>query len=252
LAITQNRESHEREFEKYINCGGLAEAINLANKDIALSRSYVLQVYNSIYQNDISRRQNIYHHEKYRKVVEFLCDTIGSEISITNIANALSQNSAEIDKNTVSKYVQTLTNCYLFYMTKRFNIKGKNILKTGQKYYLVDVAFRNVLLGKDAKFDKGHIVENTVYLELLRRDNTVMIGKVKDAEVDFVAVDKHGFTKYYQVALTVMDQKTLARELKPLNGIKDHNEKLLLTLDYGEYSHNGIRQVNLIDWLLGR
>ena len=145
-----------------------------------------------------------------------------------------------------------LRSAFIFYSVQRYDVKGKQLLKTLEKNYIIDMGFRNMLLGyRDA--DRGHIIENIVFLELIRRDYRVYIGKVGETEVDFVAIGEMG-TEYYQVAYTVIDADggTLSRELAPLDAIRDHNPKFLLTMDYGPViSHNGIKQIYVLDWLLG-
>jgi predicted AAA+ superfamily ATPase len=156
----------------------------------------------------------------------------------------------KISVHTVEQYLSALTDSFILYRTGRYDIKGKQYLKTGDKYYLADMGLRYYLLGsRDA--DQGRMLENIIYLELFRRGYEIYIGKVDAAEMDFVAV-KNGYPEYYQAALTVRDGKTLERELFPLRKIADHNPKYLLTLDEDPpSSHNGIRQLNAVDWLLG-
>ena len=151
---------------------------------------------------------------------------------------------------TVSKYLRGLTDSLVLYSAPRFNLKGKQLLATNEKYYVVDIGLRNALVkGKDS--DIGHILENVVYLELLRRGYDVYVGELESGEVDFVAV-KPGETAYYQVAATTLDESTLARELAPFRKITDNYPKVLLTLDelFGEADYDGVRKRNVLDWLL--
>ncbi|MCI7789186.1 MAG: DUF4143 domain-containing protein, partial [Lachnospiraceae bacterium] len=149
----------------------------------------------------------------------------------------------------VESYLSALTDSYILYKVGRYDIKGKQYLMTGFKYYVADIGLRYFLLGTKPT-DIGHILENIVYLELLRRGYEVYIGKTGDAEVDFIAINSEG-QEYYQVAQTVMDESTLKRELSPLDSIKDHNPKYLLTMDYMPLtSYNGIKQINVLEWLL--
>ena len=143
-----------------------------------------------------------------------------------------------------------MVEAYLFYKVNRYDIKGKQYLATQEKYYLVDLGFRNALLGKELASDAGHLLENIIYLELKRRKNQVWIGKTNNLEVDFVVRNNHGFTQYIQVAQTVQNTTTLERELAPFNKISDHHEKLLITMDYDTGTYNGIKKINAIDWLL--
>ena len=156
----------------------------------------------------------------------------------------------KIDARTVEKYLEVLTESYIIYQAKRYNIKGKQYLKTLEKYYVADIGFRFMLLGS-RQMDAGHILENVVYLELLRRGYDVYVGKVDEFEVDFVAQKGKG-TMYFQVALSVRDEATLERELRPLQSIKDHYPKVILTMDDDpEVHYDGIRRINARDWLLG-
>ena len=157
----------------------------------------------------------------------------------------------KITVHTVENYLEALTESFIFYRVGRYDIKGKQYLKTGDKYYAADIGLRYSILG-NKKADDGHILENIVYLELIRRGYEVYIGKVGAAEIDFIAIGEEG-EEYYQVAYTVIDAdgKTLERELAPLDAVRDHNPKYLLTMDYGPtISHNGIKQINALDWLL--
>ncbi|MDR2084138.1 MAG: DUF4143 domain-containing protein [Bacteroidales bacterium] len=175
---------------------------------------------------------------------------MGTSVSAGNIAKVLTANGKKIYNKTVSKYIDTLVESYLFYKVNRYDIKGKQHLATQQKYYLVDLGLRYALLGKELSADAGHLLENVIYLELQRRDEQIWIGKADNLEVDFVTRGKDGYTKYIQVAFTVKEQKTLDRELAPFSKIPDYNERLLITMDYEKGSHNGIKQINAIDWLL--
>jgi predicted AAA+ superfamily ATPase len=132
----------------------------------------------------------------------------------------------------------------------RYDIKGKQHLATQEKYYLVDLGLRYALLGKEFAADVGYLLENIIFLELQRRNSQIWIGKTDNLEVDFVVRDKNGYTKYIQVAYTVKEQKTLERELAPFDKIPDFNERILITMDYETGSHNGVKQINAIDWLL--
>jgi predicted AAA+ superfamily ATPase len=143
-----------------------------------------------------------------------------------------------------------LVESYLFYKVNRYDIKGKQHLATQEKYYLVDLGFRNAILGKELASDAGHLLENIIYLELKRRNNQIWIGKTSNLEVDFVVRNNKGFTQYIQVSQTVQNATTLERELAPFNKIEDHHEKLLITMDYDTGTYNGIKKINAIDWLI--
>ena len=185
-----------------------------------------------------------------KSLLRFVFDNIGNPLSSKKIADTMTSAGRKIDVKTVEKYLEALTESYILYQAKRYNIKGKQYLKTLEKYYVVDVGLRFMLLGSK-QMDAGHILENVVYLELLRRGYDVYVGKINEFEVDFVAQNSRG-TSYFQVALTVRDEKTLQRELRPLQSIRDHYPKMILTLDEDpETQYDGIRRVNARDWLLG-
>lgn len=179
-----------------------------------------------------------------------MIDSVGSTVSARNIARVLTANGKKIDNKTVSKYIDTLVESYLFYKVNRYDIKGKQHLATQEKYYLVDLGLRNALLGKELVADAGHLLENVIYLELKRRNYQIWIGKTDNLEVDFVVRDKDGYTQYIQVAYTVKERTTLERELSPFDRIPDYNERLLITMDYETGNHNGVKQINAIDWIL--
>ena len=250
ISFTGKSNNLDRAFAEYIVTGGFPEAVRLSADGNQFTLDYMQMVFNNIFSNDISARRTIYSEESYLQVVNFLIDTIGSNVSATNIANTLKANKKPIDNKTVSKYIDSLVESYLFYRAKRFDIKGKQHLATQEKYYLVDLGFRNALLGKELQSDAGHLLENIIYLELKRRNYQIWIGKTNHLEVDFVVRNNQGFTQYIQVSQTVQNPDTLARELAPLNSISDHHEKLLITMDFDTGTYNGIKKINAIDWLM--
>jgi len=250
ISFTGKSNNLDRAFAEYIVTGGFPEAVRLSADGNQFTLDYMQMVFNNIFSNDISARRTIYSEESYLQVVNFLMDSIGSNISATNIANTLKANKKPIDNKTVSKYIDSLVESYLFYRAKRFDNKGKQHLATQEKYYLVDLGFRNALLGKELQSDAGHLLENIIYLELKRRNYQIWIGKTNHLEVDFVVRNNQGFTQYIQVSQTVQNPDTLARELAPLNSISDHHEKLLITMDFDTGTYNGIKKINAIDWLM--
>lgn len=252
LEFTEKQTNPDRAFAEYIQTGGFPEAVRLAAEGNFFATEYLQTIYRNIFENDISKRHTIYGEESYQEVVNFLIDSVGSTVSAGNIAKVLTANMKKIDNKTVSKYINTLIESYLFYRVNRYDVKGKQHLITQEKYYLVDLGFRTALLGKELASDAGHLLENIVYLELIRRNNQVWIGKVNNLEVDFIVRNKDGHTQYIQVSQTVKDKVTLERELKPLNAISDHFEKLLITMDYDTGTINGIKKINAIDWLLNK
>ena len=250
LEFTEKTANPDRTFAEYVRTGGFPEAVRLSTAGNNFTNEYLQTVFKNIYENDICKRHTIYAGESYKEVVNFLIDSVGSIVSAGNIAKVLSSNKKKIDNKTVSKYINTLVEAYLFYKVNRFDIKGKQHLTTQEKYYLVDLGFRNALLGKELVSDAGHLLENVIYLELKRRNYQVWIGKTDNLEVDFVVRNNEGYTQYIQVSQTVQNATTLARELAPFDHIADHNEKILITMDYETGTHNGVKQVNAIDWLL--
>jgi predicted AAA+ superfamily ATPase len=252
LEFTEKHTNPDRALAEYIQTGGFPEAVRLSAEGNFFATEYLQTVFRNIYENDISIRHTIYGGESYQEVVKFLIDSVGSTVSAGNIAKVLTANKKKIDNKTVSKYIDTLVESYLFYKVNRYDVKGKQHLATQEKYYLVDLGFRNAMLGKELTSDAGHLLENIVYLELLRRNYQVWIGKVNNLEVDFIVRNNDGFTQYIQVSQTVQDKVTLERELTPLNTIPDHFEKLLITMDYDNGTYNGIKKINAIDWLLNK
>ena len=250
IEFTGKDANPDRTFAEYVRTGGFPEAVRLSAEGNYFANEYLQMVFKNIYNNDISKRYTIYAKESYQEVVNFLIDSVGSTVSAGNIAKVLTANKKKIDNKTVSKYIDTLVEAYLFYKVNRYDIKGKQHLATQEKYYLVDLGLRNALLGKQLVADAGHLLENVIYLELRRRNYQIWIGKTENLEVDFVVRDKDGYTKYIQVANTVKDRTTLERELAPFNRIPDYNERLLITMDYETGNHNGVKQINAIDWIL--
>ena len=211
---------------------------------------YLEGLYNTILLKDIAQRRKIPDPLMLDSVTKFVFDSIGSELSTRKIAGALTSDGRKSDSRTIERYLDALLECFLIYKAERYDVKGKQLLKTLEKYYVVDVGLRRHLLSGRSQ-DVGHILENVVFLELLRRGYKVHIGKVGSLEVDFVAENANG-TEYYQVAATVRDHATLERELAPLGKIRDHHPKFLLTLDEDPADNiDGIRKLNALDWLLG-
>lgn len=237
-----------RKYRSYIETSSFPYVLDM-KQDARVIREYLNGIYNTIVVKDITQRNKFPDTMMLESVLRFAYDNIGNILSTKKIADTMTSDGRKIDTKTVEKYLNALMESYMLYQCKRYNIKGKQYLKTLDKYYSVDMGMRKVLLGSKA-MDAGHILENIVYLELLRRGYDVYIGKVDDLEVDFVAMDDKGMT-YYQVSATVRDEKTLKRELASLQSINDHYPKILLTLDDDpEMEYAGIRKFNALDWLL--
>ncbi len=210
---------------------------------------YLEGIYNTILVKDIIDRKKIADTLVLKSVTQFLFDNIGSELSSKKIADTLTSGGRKSDSKTIEKYVSSLEESFIVYRAGRYNIKGKEYLKSLEKYYVADIGLRNFMLGKKA-MDVGHILENIIYLELIRRGYSVYVGKIDDMEIDFVAQNDKGNT-YIQVSASVRDEDTLQRELRPLKAVKDNYPKLLLTLDDdpdGDYE--GIIRKNALDWLM--
>jgi len=242
--------SVERHYANYTQNSAFPYAMEIpAPRDRKL---YLQGIFDTIVLKDIVARKKFPDLAMLQSVVRFMFDNVGNLCSTKSIADTMTSAGRKITVHTVESYLSALTDSFVLYKIGRYDVKGKQYLKTGDKYYAADIGLRYALLGTK-KADDGHILENVVFLELLRRGYEVYIGKVGNAEVDFIAVGDMGET-YYQVAYTVIDTdgRTLQRELSPLDAINDHNPKYLLTMDHTPLtSHNGIKQVNVLDWLLG-
>ncbi|MDR0929317.1 MAG: ATP-binding protein [Oscillospiraceae bacterium] len=236
-------------YRNYLENSSFPYALALDSKQNI--RSYLSSLFDSILLTDIVERKRIADVAALKAITRFAFDNIGNITSATSIAGKMATSGRKTSVHTVENYLGALCESYVLYRADRFDVKGKQQLETGAKYYVADIGLRYNLLG-NRNVDAGHILENVVYLELLRRGYHVYVGKVGNAEVDFIAIGEEG-ESYYQVAYTVIDSdgKTLARELAPLDAIRDHNPKYLLTMDFiPNASHNGIKQINVLDWLL--
>lgn len=235
----------------FIHYGGIPEynkQLNISEKQADLFAQSVLK---TIVEKDIFQRLNITNKHDFNKIIDFVFDSVGSYVSPRSISDTLRSNGTIIDKQTVAKYLDALCEAYLIYKVPRFEIKGKGLLQTLNKYYVVDPCFAKVRLKKAILKDRSHWLENMVYLELLRQNKDVFIGKRHNLEVDFVAIDYNDYTSYYQVAWTTENADTLERELASLKAIKDSTPKYLLTTDVDfNPVYDGIRKLNVIDWML--
>ncbi len=237
-------------YKSYITNSSFPYTLSLDN-NMQNIRDYLEGIYNTIIVKDIADRKNLIDTAQLKRVIRFLANNIGSLVSIKKIADTMTSDGQKISTHTVDDYLQSLIESYVFYPATRYDIKGKEFLKTGGKYYIADLGLRYFLLATK-KQDYGYILENIIYLELLRRGYQVYIGKVDSLEVDFVAI-KGATVEYYQVALTVLDEKTLERELLSLEKINNHNPKFLLTMDTLPHTnHNGIMQIYALEWLLSK
>lgn len=237
-----------KEYQNYIENGGFPYLLSL-NNDKELIRNYLDGIYNTVLLKDVISRNNIKDVMILDSVIKFVFDNIGQLVSTNKISNTLNSNNRRNSVNTIESYLSNLLDSYIIYKASRYDIKGKEYLKTGDKYYVSDLGLRKYLLGEIK--DLGSILENIIYLELKRRNYEIYIGKNGDSEVDFVIKNNEGL-KYIQVALSVRNEETLKRELNSLQTINDNYPKYIITLDYDKVSYEGIKQINAIDFLLGR
>ncbi len=237
-------------FEHFMRYSAFPQATELMHQNPTLVPNYLRGVYQSILIKDMLPRKQIYAERSFENVINYVMDSIGSSLSPNSIARTLANENKAVDSRTVNTYLKSLCDSFVLYKAERFDIKGKQNLTTQEKYYTVDLGFRNLLLGKEVGQDAGHLLENIIYLELRRRGNEIWVGKIGEREVDFVARDNEGYLTYYQVAYTVRDETVLECELTPFDKIPDHNPKILITLDPEEISRRGVRQINAINWLL--
>jgi len=241
----------DRLFRKYINESCFPEAVTLSKNDENLVNDYLQSIYDTVIIKDISQRHSLRNVDNLHRIASFLFDSIGSYVSPTNIAAQLNHNSQKkISHNTIIKYLDFLTQSYILYAAPRYDIKGKELLSTNGKYYVVDLGLKNIATTNKYESDLGRKLENIVYFELFRRGGKVYVGKLNDREIDFVVQKANNEREYYQVAYSVNDEKTFNREISAFERIKDNYPKFLLTLDYDNTSINGIQKINVIDWLL--
>lgn len=246
--------SIEEKFQKYLQFGGMPILREYRFNEVR-SMQALEGIYSTVILRDILQRNTQSNQGLLHKLMLFLCSNIGSITSPSSIGNVLSNEGdiegkgKKIASQTVEKYISMLRSAFIFYSVERYDVKGKQLLKTLEKNYIIDLGFRNMLLGyRDA--DRGHIIENIVFLELIRRDYHVYIGKFKETEIDFVA-EKPNDKLYIQVTESMLSPETRERELRPLQMIPDNYEKIVLSMDRNYItSYDGIKSLNLIDWLL--
>lgn len=244
-------QSPERLYMQYIQNGSFPYVAKLDEQ--ALVRQYLSSILDTVMLKDIMGRRMCPDQNLLKKISRFLFDNIGNPCSAKKIADTLTSMGTKTTVPTVEKYLSALHDSYLFYQAERYDVKGKEYLKTGGKYYAVDMGLRRTVLGTKP-MDAGHMLENIIYLELMRRWGEVYVGKAGNMEIDFV-VNQNGETCYYQVAYTVIDDdgSILNRELAPLRVVKDFYQRYLITMDMMPLvSHDGIKQIYALDWLLGR
>lgn len=250
VSANGNSIKSEREhFADYLRFGSFPYLAEIS-KDEPIIESYIDGIYNTILVKDVAKREGITDVSLLEIIVKVVASSVGSPISTNKICDTINSSGRRTSVNSIDSYLKALCDAYIFYKVDRFDIKGRQYLKTLGKYYIVDTGIRNLLLSSGAS-DIGHLIENMVYFELIRRGYKVNIGKLLEKEIDFISKNSQGI-EYYQVSASVLDEVTLKRELSPLENISDHFPKILLTLDEVSTgaNFNGIRHINLIDWLL--
>ena len=237
-------------YNEYIVNSSFPYTLQL-DSDLKNIHEYLSGIYNSVLLKDIVARLKISDVMRLESVVKYIFDNIGNLTSLSKIANTLTSMGRKTDAKTIEKYIRGLTDSLLVHEVSRYNIKGKEFLSTLSKYYVADLGLRQMILG-NRNIDMGHILENVIYLELLRRKGNVYVGQFDKNEIDFVVINSNEI-EYYQVALTVLDENTLKRELDAFKNIKDNYPKYLITLDdvMVNTDYDGIKVVNALEWLLG-
>ena len=242
--------SLNEKFQRYITVGSFPYVLKYGY-GVQEAKEYMQGIYHTILLNDVVKRLKISDVNMLEDVTRFMLFNIGNRTSPTTIANTMTSKQKKIDPKTVDRYIRGLTDSLLFYEVRRYNIRGKEFLSTMNKYYAADMGMRNMLV-QGSSSDVGHILENLVYLELKRRGFEVYVGQLgTDGEIDFVTM-KDGKLTYYQVAASTLDEGVLKRELAPLNNIKDHYPKYLLTLDelFEDMNYDGVQKLNALKWFL--
>ena len=237
-------------FFDYVNETSLPKGVELRESGFDKIYEYLDAIYTTIIEKDITQRHQINDKRAFANIVKFVASNIGNQLSPSNISKTLKQDGQSIHHATVEKYLDYLVTSFVFYKVNRFDLKGKKQLATQEKYYLVDVGLLNVLVGRERVTDRGHILENIVYLELLRRGNKVWTGTARNTEVDFVCKNSSGEIDYYQVAWELTNENTIEREFGALEKINDNYPKYLLTTGSFTQNRSGIKNVNVFNWLL--
>jgi predicted AAA+ superfamily ATPase len=242
--------NYEALFFDYVNETSLPKGVELRESGFDKIYEYLEAIYTTIIEKDITQRHRINDKRAFANIVKFVASNIGNALSPSNISKTLKQDGQNIHHATVEKYLEYLVSSFVFYKVNRFDLKGKKQLATQEKYYLVDAGLLNILAGKERITDRGHILENIVFLELIRRGNKVWTGAARNTEVDFVCKTPTGEIEYYQVAWQMTIANTMEREFGALEKINDNYPKYLLTTDSFTQNRSGIRHLNVYNWLL--
>lgn len=231
-------------WKRYFTNGGLPYTAYIDDEEIL--SDYLTGIYNTVLLKDVVERRKVQDVPLLKSVIKFLFDNIGNIVSSKKISDSLISNGRKTTSVTIENYIEDLSESYTIYKAGRYDINGKQHLKSLEKYYVVDVGLKKILIGKR---DIGHTLENIIYLELLRRGFSVSIGKVDNLEIDFIA-EKNGEKQYFQVSASVLDPATFEREITPLLKINDNYPKFIITLDEISTDTDGIKQINAVDFLL--
>jgi len=250
IEISNKYLNYETLYFDYINETSLPKGVDLREEGYDKLFEYLEAIYTTIVEKDITKRHQINDKRAFSNLVKFLAGSIGSAVSPSSISKSLKQDLQNIHHATVEKYLDYLVSSFVFYKVNRFDLKGRKQLATLEKYYIVDAGLIHTLIGKDRKTDRGHILENSVYLELLRRGNKVWTGTSRNNEVDFVCKTPAGSIEYYQVDWQINQETTKEREFQALEKITDNYPKYLLTTDSFTQDRSGIRHINVFEWLL--
>jgi len=242
--------NYEALFYDYVNETSLPKGIELREEGFDKIYEYLEALYATIIEKDITQRYKINNKRAFGNVAKFIAANIGSSISPNSISKSLKADNQSVHNTTVENFIEYLVGSFVFYCVNRFDIKGKKQLATQEKYYLVDLGLLNVLTGRDRTTDRGHILENVVYLELLRRGYKIWTGTLRNGEVDFIVKNRNGEVEYYQVSWEISRAETEEREFKPLETVKDNYPKFLLTTESFPQSRAGIIHKNVFEWLL--
>lgn len=242
--------NYEALFYDYVNETSLPKGVELPEEGYDKIYEYLEALYATIIEKDITQRYNINDKRAFNNVVKFVAAHIGSQVSPSSISKALKADNQGVHHATVEKFIGYLVESFVFYCVHRFDIKGKKQLATQEKYYLIDVGLLNVLIGRDRTANRGHILENIVYLELLRRVYKIWTGMLRNAEIDFTVKNRNGQIQYYQVSWTISNPETERREFTPLKMVKDNYPKFLLLTESFPQSRAGIIHKNVFEWLL--
>jgi uncharacterized protein len=242
--------NYEALFFDYVNETSLPKGVELREDGYDKIYEYLEAIYATIIEKDITQRHQIKDKRAFENIVKFVASNIGNALSPNNISNTLKQDGQSVHHATVEKYLDYLVASFVFYKVNRFDLKGRKQLATQEKYYLVDMGLLNIFTGKERTTERGHILENIVYLELLRRGNKIWTGTSRNSEVDFVCKTKTGDIEYFQVAWQMTNDKTVEREFGALEKINDNYPKFLLTTDGFTQNRSGVKHLNVFNWLL--